>query len=92
MRSAKMATSGLLKIAVFWNKKYDVIISVDDVTNKILSHDWNYIVDVLMRPKFDDSSIGMREIITTLILLGFDQKTRFLRGGLGSSSIICDWH
>ena len=45
-----------------------------------------------MRPKFDDSSIGMREVITTLILLGFDQKTRFLRGGLGSSSIICDWH
>ena len=32
--SAKMATPGLLKITVFWNKGYDVIISVDDVTKK----------------------------------------------------------
>ena len=39
MMSAKMATSGLLKITVFWNKGYDAIISVDDVTNKILSRD-----------------------------------------------------
>ena len=37
MMSAKMATPGLLKIKVFWNKGYDVIISVHDVTNKILS-------------------------------------------------------
>ena len=34
MMSAKMAIPGLLKIAVFWNKTYDVIISVDDVTKK----------------------------------------------------------
>ena len=32
MMSAKMATPGLLKITVFWNKGYDVIISVDDFT------------------------------------------------------------
>ena len=44
--SAKMATPGLLKITVFWNKGYDVIISLDDVTNKILSRDSNYILDV----------------------------------------------
>ena len=48
MMSTKLATPGLLKITVFWNKSYDVIISVDDVTNKILSHDSNYIVDVFM--------------------------------------------
>ena len=36
MMSAKMATPGLLKITVFLNKGYDVIVSVDDVTNKIL--------------------------------------------------------
>ena len=48
MMSAEMATPGLLKITVFWNKGYDVIISVDDVTNKILSRDSNYIVDVFM--------------------------------------------
>ena len=37
MMSAKVATPGLLKVTVFWNKGYDVIISVDDVTIKILS-------------------------------------------------------
>ena len=68
MMSAKMATPGLLKITVFWSKDYDVIISVDDVTNKILSRDSNYIVDVFMWPKFGNSSISMREIITTSIL------------------------
>ena len=68
MMSAKMATPGLLKIKVFWNKGYDVIISVHDVTNKILSRDSNYIVDVFMWPKFGNSSISMREIITTSIL------------------------
>ena len=46
MMSLKMATPGLLKITVFLNKGYDVIISVDDVTSKVLSRDSNYIVDV----------------------------------------------
>ena len=68
MMSAKMATPGLLKITVFWNKGYDVIISVHDVTNKILSRDSNYIIDVVMWPKFGNSSISMREVIITLIL------------------------
>ena len=63
-----MATPGLLKITVFWNKSYDVIISVDDVTNRILSRDSNYIVDVFMWPKFDNSGVSMREVITTSIL------------------------
>ena len=65
MMSAKMATPGLLKIMVFWNKGYDVIVSVDDVTNKILSCDSNYIVDVFMWSKFGNCSISMREVITT---------------------------
>ena len=63
-----MATPGLLKIKLFWNKGYDVIISVDDVTNKILSRDSNYIVDVFMWPKFGNYSISMREVIITSIL------------------------
>ena len=46
MISAKMTTPGLLKIKVFGNKGYDVMISVDDVTNKILSRDLNYIIFV----------------------------------------------
>ena len=52
MIPAKMATPGLLKITVFWNKGYDFIITVDDVTNKILWHDSNYKVDVFMLSKF----------------------------------------
>ena len=63
MMSVKMATLGLLKIKVFWNKDYDVIVSVYDVTSKILSYDSNYIVNVVMWPKFGNSSISTREVI-----------------------------
>ena len=63
-----MATPGLLKITVFWDKGYDVIISVNDVTNKILWRDSNYVVDLFMWPKFGNSIISMREVITTSIL------------------------
>ena len=48
MMPAKLATLGLLKIKVFFNKDYDVITPVCDVIKKILSHDSNYIVDVVM--------------------------------------------
>ena len=41
MMPAKLATPGLLKITVFWNKGCDVEISVNDVTNKFLSSDSN---------------------------------------------------
>ena len=37
MVSAKLATLGLLKIKIFQNKGYDVIIPNHDVTSKILS-------------------------------------------------------
>ena len=46
--SAKITTPGLLKIRVFSNSDYDVIIFVHDVTNKILSRDSNYSIDVVM--------------------------------------------
>ena len=49
MMSAKLATLSLLKLKVFWNKGYDDIIPVYDVTNEILSRDSNYIVEVVMR-------------------------------------------
>ena len=48
MMSSKMATPGLNKIKAFKKKGYGVIISVNDVTTKILSPDSNYIVDVVM--------------------------------------------
>ena len=66
--SSKMATPDLLKITIFWNKGYDIIFPDDDVTRKILSHDSNHIIDMLMWPKCGKSSISMREVITTSIL------------------------
>ena len=68
MMSAKIVTPDLLKTTVFWNKDYDAIIPVHDVINKILSRDSNYIVDVVMWPKFGNSSISIREVIITSIL------------------------
>ena len=63
MMSAKLATLGLLKIKLFQNKGYDVISSVHNVTNtmnQIISHESNYIVDVVI----------------TSILYGIDQKNQ----------------
>ena len=67
MMPAKMATLGLLKMKVFWNKFFDVIISVYDRINKILSCDLSYIVDVVMWLKFGNSSTSMRGVIITSI-------------------------
>ena len=66
--SAKMTMLVLLKIKLFWNKSYDFIISVPDVTSKILSRDSNYIAEVVMLPKFGNFSISMIEVIITSIL------------------------
>ena len=66
--SLKMATPGLFKIKLFWNTDDGVIISVHDVTEKCLSCDSNYIVDVVMWSKFGNSSISIREVTTISIL------------------------
>ena len=75
-----MATLSLLKINVFWK----VITSVHDITNKILLGESNYIVDVIMWPKFGNSGISMRKVVITMIscdkLKGFDQKNQILWG------------
>ena len=63
--SAKMTTSDLRKIRVFWKEDHDVIIFVNDVTNKFLSRDSYYIVNVVTWTKFGNSSISMREAIIT---------------------------
>ena len=63
---AKMATLSLLKVEVFLNTihiKYHV--QKHHYTNKILSRDSNYIVDVVIGPNFGNSSISMRENIIT---------------------------
>ena len=48
MISSKMVALGLLKIKVFLSKVHDVIIFVNNITNKILSRESNYIADVFM--------------------------------------------
>ena len=68
MIPAKMANPGLPKIKVLWNKGYDVIIPAHDVTNKILLRDSNYIVDMVMWPKFANSSFSMKDVIIISIL------------------------
>ena len=89
MISAKLATLSLLKIKLFWNKSYNVIIFVYDVTNKILSCESNYIVDVIMWPQFDNCSISIREVILTSILYRLEEKKlNFLKSALGLSLII----
>ena len=74
MVSAKITTPGLLKISVFWDKGYEVIIFAYDATNKILLRD-----KILLR-SCDQSlvtSTSMRKVIITSILWGFDQKNYF---------------
>ena len=46
MISSKLAAVGVLEIKLFRNKNYDVIISVHDVTKKILLSDPIYIEDI----------------------------------------------
>ena len=69
-----MCTLSILKIDVFWNKGYDVIISLYDFNSKILSRDSDYIVCIVMWPKLSNSRISKNEVIVNSILFGFDQK------------------
>ena len=57
MMSGEMASLGLIKTNVFWNKVYDGIISVHDVTSKILWRESNDIVDLVMWPKLGNSNL-----------------------------------
>ena len=67
MMSTKLATPGLLKIKVFWNKSCDVLIFVHMSAIKFYRVT-EIIAEVVMWPKFDNSSISMREVIVTSIL------------------------
>ena len=58
MIPAKLATPGLFKIKTFKNKCYDVIIVDYNGINKILSRHPNYIVEVVLWPKFDKVKFG----------------------------------
>ena len=58
---AKLAAPGLLKMKLFLNRGHESIASVHYVTNKMLSLDPNYVLDVVMWLK-----IGPSRIISTL--------------------------
>ena len=79
--SAKLASLGVFKIKLCWDKSYEVIVSVHEVTNKNLLRDSNYIADV-MRPTFGNSSISVGEVIINSISQGSYQKNHFFRVGL----------
>ena len=81
MMSAKMATLGLLKIKAFWNKVYDVIISTHVCHKKVLSRNSNYILDLVMWPKFGKNSISIRDV-TSIFIRIWTEKPLFMRGGL----------
>ena len=68
MMSAKLPTVDLLKTKAFWYKGCDLVISVHDACKRLLSRYWNYIVNLVMWPKFGNCSITIREVIITLIL------------------------
>ena len=63
-----MASLGFLQIKVFWNKVYDVILWAHDVINKILSSDSYYIVDLVIKPKFGNTSVTIWDVIRTSVL------------------------
>ena len=63
-----MANPALFKIKIFWNKGDDIIVYVLDVPSKILLRESNYIVDVVMWPKFGNSSGFMIEAMIISIL------------------------
>ena len=64
MMSTKIATPGLLKVKLFLNKGYDDLISVHNVTKKVLSRDSNYIVDMVMWKKILEQWTVIKEWVS----------------------------
>ena len=70
MMSAKLAALDLLKINIFSNKIYDVIISFHDITEKIKFYHVTQMILYMWSCEtiFGNSSISMRKVIKTSIL------------------------
>ena len=66
--SVNLTTPSLLKRKIFRNESYDVIIFDYGATKKVLSRDSDDIVDLVLRPKFGNSSVSVREVIIISIL------------------------
>ena len=84
---SKNGYASLLKVKQFWNNSYDVIIFLHYVTNKILPRDSNYIVDWSCDQSLV-TSISDRSYHNFNFIRISPEKSLFLRGSLGSSSII----
>ena len=52
---------------------------VHDVTDKLLSRDSNYIVDVVVLPKFGNCSISMRELALGMALKFYTSVAKMLK-------------
>ena len=79
----ELATIDLLKIKVFWKKGCDVITFDYDVTNKIISRESNYAVDVVVWPMFGNSSNSMKKLSWPQFYKNLSRKTEFCEG--------CSW-
>ena len=66
--SVNLTTPSLLKRKILRNESYDVIIFDYGATKKVLSRDSDDIVDLVLRPKFGNSSVSVREVIIISIL------------------------
>ena len=75
-----MATLGLLQTMLFLNNSYDVTVFAYGVANNVLSGDSNYIVDVVMRPKFGNSSVSRRKVTITSFSYGLTRKATYIEG------------
>ena len=87
IESVKLATPGLLKIKIFNNKGYDVIVVEYEVTKKnLFRSDSNYIGDVVMSPNFGNSSIFYeRSYCNFNFVRVWQEISLLLRGGFDSS-------
>ena len=65
---SKIGYSRLFQNKGIRNNGYDVKIPAQDLTNKILSRNSDYNVDVVMWPKVGNSSISVKEVVITSIL------------------------
>ena len=77
-KKAFLTYPAIMKLATVIPYLKNVIICINEIINKILSHDSHFIVDLVTWPKFGNSSISMREVIITSIYKNLTRKTTFL--------------
>ena len=64
----KIGCLGLLEMKIFQDKYFEVMTYAHDVSNKILSCDPSYILEVVMSQKFGNPNISMGVVIIASIL------------------------